>query len=866
MSTKTPPRRHASTARRAAVTANFRASPIAMAITVLAALTGTASTAHAQVAPQTAARPDTRLPAVEVIGVTPIPGSDVPKDQIPSNVQTARAADIERTNAIDLTSFMNRRLGSVFVNEVQNNPFQPDVNYRGFTASPLLGTPQGLSVYVDGVRVNQPFGDVVSWDLIPLSAISSMTLMPGSNPLFGLNTLGGALSVVTKDGVSNPGTSVQLLAGSHRRGAVEFETGGSSANGLNWFVTGNRFSENGWRQASPTDIGQLFGKLGFRSRDTDLSLSASIANNDMIGNGLQEQRLLARDRASIYTSPDETHNRAFSLNLQDTHRLSDSLTISGNAYYRRIRTSTLNGDVNDDSLDQSVYQPSAGEIAALRAAGYTGFPLSGANAANTPFPRWRCIANALLNDEPAEKCSGVINTTSTTQTNYGIAQQLNWDNLLAGKRNLFVVGGAFDTSRVKFRQGSQLGYINPDHSVTGVGAFGDGGITGGDVDGEPYDTRVDLTARTRTYSVFASDTLELNRQTHLTLSGRYNRTTIKSRDGILPGGGPGSLDGDHVFSRLNPAIGITWAPSTALTVYGGYNQGSRAPSAIELGCADPANPCKLPNSFAGDPPLKQVITQTFEAGLRGGVAGQYSWNLGVFRADNKDDILFVADNQAGFGYFKNFGKTRRQGLEAGFSLRAARGLNVGVNYTFLNATFRSAEIVDGSGNSSNDSAVAGEPGTEGTIAITKGNRIPLIPRHIVKLYGDYEFNPSWSFGADVTAVGGSFARGNENNLHRPDGVNYLGSGRSAGYAVLNLGANYRPARSWKLSLQVNNVFDRDYNTAAQLGATAFDANGNFRARPLPANTDGEFPLVNSTFYSPGAPRTVWITLRHTFSS
>ena len=106
---------------------------------------------------------------------------------------------------------MNRRFTSVFVNEIQGNPFQPDINYRGYTASPLLGTPQGLSVYVDGVRLNQPFGDIVSWDLIPRAAIASTTLIPGSNPLFGLNTLGGALSVQTKNGRSDPGTSVQAF-------------------------------------------------------------------------------------------------------------------------------------------------------------------------------------------------------------------------------------------------------------------------------------------------------------------------------------------------------------------------------------------------------------------------------------------------------------------------------------------------------------------------------------------------------------------------------------------------------------------------------------------------------------------------------
>jgi outer membrane cobalamin receptor len=287
-------------------------------------------------------------------------------------VQSARGDDIDRSHASDLPTFMNRRLGSVYVNEIQNNPFQPDVSFRGFTASPLLGTPQGLSVYLDGVRMNQPFGDVVSWDLIPRVAISSITLMPGSNPLFGLNTLGGAISLVTKDGVANPGSSLQLRGGSHGLVEAEFESGGSQASGLDWYAAGDRYHSRGWRDASPTDIGQLFGKLGWRDIDTRLSLSASLADNDMTGNGLQEQRLLARDRASIYTLPDTTRNRSLTLNLQGTHRRGDALTFSGNAYYRNIRSETLNGDVNDESLDQQIYQPNAAEQHALAAAGYIG--------------------------------------------------------------------------------------------------------------------------------------------------------------------------------------------------------------------------------------------------------------------------------------------------------------------------------------------------------------------------------------------------------------------------------------------------------------------------------------------------------------
>ena len=790
------------------------------------------------------AQQEKTLPAVEVIGTTPLPGVGQPRNEIAAPVQSATSRDIERSGALELGDFMNRRLGSVHVNEMQGNPFQMDVNYRGYTASPLLGTPQGLSVYMDGVRMNQPFGDVVSWDLIPRGAISSMTLMPGSNPLFGLNTLGGALSVQTKDGRSDPGTSLQTTLGSNARRAAEFEHGGFNDKGLSWYLNGNLFKERGWRDDSPSDVRQLFGKLGWRSGATDLKLTLAHADNQLNGNGLQEQGLLARDRASVYTRPDITQNRSTLLNLAASHGFNDELLFSGNAYYRNINSSTFNGDINNGALDQNVYLP-------------------GENASNTAFPFSSCIAQALQNDEPAEKCNGLLNRTRTSQQNYGLSGQLTWLGFLAGQRNQLVTGVGYDASRVSFTQSSQLGYLNPDRSITGVNAFGDG-VSGGNVNGAPYDTRVDLAGRIQTWSAYASDTLSLQDKLHLTLSGRYNTTSIKNRDQIHADGDSASLSGDHRFSRFNPAIGLTYSPTKAFNTYAGYSESSRAPTAIELGCANPDQPCKLPNALAGDPPLKQVVTRTLEAGVRGTAIGNVQWNAGVFSAENKDDILFVADNQAGFGYFKNFGKTRRQGLELGLSGKLGK-FNLGAQYTWLDATFQSPETVNGSSNSSNDTASAGAPGLDGTINIRPGDRIPLIPRQMLKLFADYAVSSAFTLNGSMVAVSGALARGNENNAHQPDGKYYLGPGQSAGYAIFNLGANYRVTPKLQLMAQINNVFDTQYSTAAQLGPTGFDASGNFVARPFGGSSADGYPVRQSTFYAPAAPRRFWIGLRYVFT-
>jgi outer membrane cobalamin receptor len=261
-------------------------------------------------------------------------------------VQTSTAADLDRSGALDLSDFANRRLQGVHVNEMQGNPFQPDVNYRGYTASPLLGTPQGLSVYMDGVRLNQPFGDVVSWDLIPRMAIASTALMPGSNPLFGLNTLGGALAVTTKTGVSHPGTTMQATYGSDLRRAFDFEHGGSRAGTFNWYVAGTVFGEDGWRDDSPSDVRQIFGKLGWEGPRASASVTVAHARNALNGNALQETRLLDRNPASVYTKPDETDNRATFVNVVLRRAGTGSAAFSGHVYYRDIDTRTFNGDVN----------------------------------------------------------------------------------------------------------------------------------------------------------------------------------------------------------------------------------------------------------------------------------------------------------------------------------------------------------------------------------------------------------------------------------------------------------------------------------------------------------------------------------------
>ncbi|WP_244502021.1 TonB-dependent receptor [Terriglobus roseus] len=803
--------------------------------------------------------------SVNVIASTPIGSLDVPLSDVPLPVQTVTSQTIEDTNAIDLTDTLKRRLNGVYVNENQNNPFQPDVNYRGYTASPLVGAPAGLSVYLDGVRQNQPFGDVVQWDLIPKVAISTTELIPGSNPVYGLNTLGGAIAVQTKDGISNSGFSISGYGGGFGRRAVDAEWGGSKGP-WNWFAAGTLFHEDGWRVQSPSSVKQSFAKIGYAHKDTLLSLSGGYSINNLIGNGTQDFRAMNRTTGlnhgygSVYSIPDATYQHQPFLTLNVTQTLSHGLSINGNAYIRSTRTNTSNGDVNDNSFDQSLYTLSTGDKTALTAA-HIPFPTTPITAANTPFPYLRCVAQTLEKAEPAEKCTGVDTDTVNRQHAYGASAALSWNTT----HNKLAVGAGFDRGGLTFIQTSQWGYLNPDGiTITRVPSFSDGSEI--DDSGSPIDSRVNLHGVTTTPSFYLTDTLSLGKWV-FNAGGRYNHTNIDNTDRLPPSAAHGTLTAVNIFQRFNPTAGMVYKPSAMLNAYFDYGEASRAPTSTELGCADPDFPCSLPNALVSDPPLKQVVSRTYEFGFRGNPDGRYRYSAGYFHTINYDDLLFVASQATGFGYFQNFGKTRRQGVEASTAAHL-RNVDLGVDYTFLEATYQSPQVIEADSNSSNSNALAGEKGVTdgGLITILPGNHIPQVPQHMFKTYVDYHPLKKLGISADFNAIGSSFVKGNENNLHQADGQYYLGSGKSPGYGVVNLGSRYTFNAHLQLFAEINNLLNRHYYTTGQLATTPYDNNGNFIARPFTAYASGDYPLRNTTYFSPGAPITLFGGVKVSFGT
>lgn len=302
--------------------------------------------------PPKEAKKDIQLDKVEVRAkrfyeVGPLPGLGLTKEEIPGNVQSISAKEIKEAHSLSITDLMNRKLQSVTVNDYQGNPFQMDVQYRGFTAGPQIGTPQGLSVFIDGIRVNEPFGDVVNWDMLPMNALASVDVFPGSNPIFGLNTLGGAFSLKTKDGFNNAGADVDILTGSFGRKQLQLE-GGWNNGTVGLFAAGNLFLEDGWRKNSPSRVNQLFTKGSYRGDNLDLNLSTLLVKTDLTGNGLIPTNEYEQNRDGVYTSPDVTKNQLAQFQLAGSYFVNDKFTITGQAYHRNSKRKQKSGDVFTD--------------------------------------------------------------------------------------------------------------------------------------------------------------------------------------------------------------------------------------------------------------------------------------------------------------------------------------------------------------------------------------------------------------------------------------------------------------------------------------------------------------------------------------
>jgi len=755
--------------------------------------------------------------AIEVIGVTPMHGVGLPKELIPYSVQSASSDDIERSQSLGLTDFMNRNLGSVTINDAQNNPLQADVQYRGYTLSPLLGLPQGLAVYQNGVRINEPFGDSMNWDVLPESSIGSINLIGGSNPVFGLNALGGSLSITTKNGFTHEGNSLETYGGSFGRIVSTVESG---ANNGKWgyFVTANYFEEDGWRDASPSDAVNIFSALSYRNVDTTFDLTLNLADTDLVGNGSSPAELIELDRAAVFTSPDITANKMVMVNLEGTHWLTDTIQLSGNTFYRNNKTDSFNGDGSE-------YEGAGGNLQE--------------DGADIEDQFGNAVADTNAN---GTERNAINNISNREQEGFGTNLQSTFIGDLFGRKNQFIFGSSYQQGIIDFSSivevatlacefnGADCTLPGADRSTIGSGFF-------------VPEEGTNIKAHNRTWSLYTTDTLSLTEKLALTVSARYNNTHIvigdrSSQNNLVDPEDPAALNGEHNFGRINPAFGLTYNFNSNNGVYGSYSESSRAPTPIELLCAREDAPCNLPNAFLADPPLEQVVARSFDGGFRGTLSNDINYNIGAFHSINSDDIIFgtTGGATANTGFFRNVGDTRRFGTEVGLSGLFKKKLDWYMNYSYVNATFQDAFTTNSANHPSADA--------NGKIQVEVGDSIPGIPEHSFKLGGLYSFNKQFSFGANMIYNSTQVLRGDESNQLGP----------VDGYAIVNLNGTYKISKMFSLFARVNNVFNTDYETFGLLGEAdeIFDGSGATAA------------FSNATFLGAGAPINGFVGMTMTF--
>jgi outer membrane receptor protein involved in Fe transport len=725
------------------------------------------------------------LSEVKVINTSPLPGIGIEKYKLPYEVQSVDSQTIQKSGGRTLSEFMNENLTGVNVNDIQGSPYQSDVTYRGMRASSTLGASQGLSVYMDGVRMNQPFGDVVNWDMFPEAAIDTVTLVPGSNPMYGLNTLGGALAFTTKSGLTTQGNELTTSYGSHRRLKLDITHGGKSSDGWHRFLAISAFDEDGWRDHSSGSLQNLFVKIGRTQEDTNWDVTYMFGNSKLHGNGLTPSTnygefgaasasntttgLYEADRVSVYTWPDQTINKAHVLSFNMQHVLDANTELASTAYVKYGTQSRLGGDVEWDN----------------------------------------------------NSAEGIINRNSSKQTTVGVATNLT--KIL--DQHQITTGATLERSKMSYgatsADGCDLSSSTREVSTTGCGsALDTAGVTG----------------TSTAFGTYLADTYKLSDKTFVTVATRFNQTTVANTLTSYDNTGvsEGSESESFTYRKFNPSLGMTHQFGQ-LTVFGNWAQSNRAPTVMELGCADKDNPCALPTGLQADPYLSQVVSQTLEAGMRWKNESGYNLSLSAYRTINKDDIIFIAASTT-TGYFDNFAKTQYLGVDinAGKSWGAWQ---LNSTYSYLKATYESsAELL----------------GAEREMDITPGTRMAGIPLHKLKMHLDWSATEKWKLGTSMIASSSLVAQGNEDGLLDDGGG--AGNAKVKGYALFNLKTTYAVQKGFEVFGKIDNVFNRRYETYAMLAPnslTTFDDAGT-----------AEQTL--SKFVAPGATRTYMAGLRLKF--
>ncbi len=731
------------------------------------------------------AAPDTAAPSDAAAAATPLP-------TVPSAVTTITDADIDREGTMQVQQALQQQVPGVIISDAAGNPLRAEVSYRGFDASPVSGRSQGLAVYQNGVRINEAFGDTVNWDFIPTNAIAATSIV-SNNPSFGLNAVGGAVSIIMKDGFSYQGGEIDVMGGSFGRAQVGVQAGGSSGN-AGIYVAAEGIKDDGFRDFSDSEVKRFYGDIGLKGSMAEVHFSLTAAKNHFGATAAAPIELLQQDYSSTFTSPQTTDNELFMPTISGSLQATNTLTFNGVAYYRHYKNNVVDGNVSEiDECD-----PANGFLC-----------LEDTEIVEDIF-------GAPIPDNAVEEPFGTIDRLDTKSRSWGGVIEAVEKAKLFNMPNLFLAGVSYDHGKSNYKTSSELGTVGPKFVVEGSGV-----IIGGPDEIAPRNLDTENTY----WGLYFSNALDVTDALTVTVGGRYNYAKIELDD--LTGQFPG-LDATSTYERFNPQVGANYKILPGISLYGGYSESNRAPTPAELGCAEPTNPCLIESFLTDDPPLDQVVGRTAELGLRGqsfNWGNRFAWSAGLFRTLAEDDILPVVTD-LGTGsriFFTNAGDTLRQGVELAAKFETARW-NVYGTYAFVDATLDKCT----------------EPDDEGECAfLVEGDRLPGVPRHRFKAGFEYLITQKWRFGADLVAASNQPFFENEGS-READLYALL-----AGYTRVDLHTSYDVTDNIQVYGLVKNLFDQKYN----LYGTFFEPG---EISPV-SEEIGSGPLTDPRTVSPAMP-------------
>ena len=699
--------------------------------------------------------------------------------QVPAAVHVVEGAEIANVRKFNLGEALQRTAPGVIINDVGGNPAFPEINYRGFNASPFAGVPQGLAVFQGGIRVNEMWGDTVNWDLIPSIAIDRVAIETG-NPLYGLNAIGGAVVLDMKNGFTWKGAEVDVRGGAFNRVLGTFQFG-KQVGDYALYASGEAMGDKGYRYFQGSQVKRFYGDIGYKAEALEAHANVTLGSNKFGASGPAPVEMVAADKSATYTTPQTYKNQVMMFDLNGQVDVTPTTKLLADFHYRGYNQARIDGNTTE-------FECEAGEAFCETDNGPSNVP-NFFTANSSPFAPGPAL--------------GAIDRTWTKINEAGVTVQMTSTDRLLNFPNKFTLGFNVENGWTNFQANQELGVIGQDLWVSGYNYFTDD-ITNGIAP-------VNLNVSNYYLGAYALDSLDITDRLTLTGGARFNAARIDSFD--LRGN---DLTAGHMFNHFNPMGGASYKLTPEISAYGSYSVANRAPTPLELGCSDPNRPCVIDAFLVADPPLQQVTSNTIDLGVRGGfrpaeklpsmlgfLPGAFQWTAGIFRTNVFNDIFSIPSNINGRGYFTNAGNTVRQGVELSGRYNDER-TSAYINYSITDAYFNSQNYLGAPGNPIVAAVGASAP------LVNPGAELPSIANHRFKTGVDYAVTRKWKVGGDFVYATGPYLAS--------DWANQFGT--LSPYGLLNLRTSYNVTPNVQFYALLENVA----NTRSRNFGSLFETN------------------------------------------